>query len=188
MATFKCANTEWEIPEISKDALMTVDPFEFGLRFFALEMNQKVLERGTLRMLLMEAYKTMLDRAHLSTYRQAYLLEGWKHYSCWPRSQYTSGSSTNISRTPSAPSSKRPHAGSEASALTIPGPTDTPLSELTLSHFYEHLCYFNPEMQRKPNFDAILSAYKAYVFKYYGRDTAKHIITAFSRVEIQKGY
>lgn len=66
----------------------------------------------------------------------------------------------------------------------MPGPTTMKLSELTLSAFLDLFCYSNPTARKERPWETVLTYYKDYITKSFGKDTMKHIIVALSRVHI----
>ena len=64
----------------------------------------------------------------------------------------------------------------------MPGLAEIGLSDLTLSAFFDILCYTNPTARKEQPWDTLLSFYKTYIKAHFGSDTGRHIITAYTRV------
>ena len=65
---------------------------------------------------------------------------------------------------------------------TMPKPNSLKLSELTLSAFFDHFCYFNSTARQDEPWETVLAFYKQFVIENFGKDNIKHIISAVARV------
>lgn len=78
------------------------------------------------------------------------------------------GSSQHIDKTPTE--------------YAMPQPPSIPLSELTLSAFFDLFCYTNPSARRDRPWETVLKMFKTYVLRNFGKDTGKHVLAAYTRV------
>ena len=190
MHTFKCAHSEWALPDINGEALIAIDPGTFSKYFFALRTNQKIGACNDLKVVLTQAYMILLDRHTSLTSDEAQRCRRkWKTDRYWVQTQ--NQWPKDISGTSSLPTSDRlPNAlpRQQAVSFVMPGPPSVPLNQFTLSTFFDRFCGLNPETWRTPDYDIILSAYRLYVIDHYGRNTVEHIRTAYSRVRISINY
>jgi hypothetical protein len=64
----------------------------------------------------------------------------------------------------------------------LPQPPSTSLTKLTLAAFYDRFCYTNPTARKDPPWETVLSMFKAYVVRHFGKDSLEHVLAAYTRV------
>ena len=74
------------------------------------------------------------------------------------------------------------HSEKMSQEYTMPKPPSMQLSELTLSAFFDLFCYNNPVARKERPWEAVLTMYKTYVLRNFGKDAAKHVLAAYARV------
>ena len=74
------------------------------------------------------------------------------------------------------------HSENAPQEYAMPKSPSMQLSELTLSAFFDLFCYTNPAARKERPWEIVLTMYKTYILRYFGKDSAKHVLAAYARV------
>ncbi|MCJ1399058.1 hypothetical protein MMC11_002260 [Xylographa trunciseda] len=97
---------------------------------------------------------------------------------------YRGSSETRYAPEVKRPEKDSPKAVNGVTSYAMPEKSTMKLSELTLSAFHDLFCYTNPTARKDRPWEALLTSYKDYVTRHFGKDTLKHVIAAYSRTKL----